>query len=253
VIPKVNIHIQDLLDSGDITPVDGGAIDMSKPLADDSGNTIDNNSYKVEGGAVDQSKDVKLNNGVSVSQEAMDPWSNGQITGSASATTPEIDTPVNLPKDKLLHTFAMIESSGKNTGPNKNGYEGIYQFRYRKGDLGSKLAKKLGVTPDYIRKHPELQNKMMEIALEDYKKGLRRHKIPTTPLNLYMVHNQGLGGTLAIHRVLSGKGGLSHNIRRNILNQFGAKEKAVLKNASDKTLVKRYVNKFRNRITKFSS
>ena len=54
-----------------------------------------------------------------------------------------------------MKTLAQVESGGKNiTTPNKSGYVGIYQFRYRDGDEGAMWAKKLGVTPQQMVNSP---------------------------------------------------------------------------------------------------
>ena len=49
----------------------------------------------------------------------------------------------NVPSDSssLLRQIAKVESGGKNiTTPNKSGYIGMYQQRYRPGDIGSILG-----------------------------------------------------------------------------------------------------------------
>ena len=156
---------------------------------------------------------------------------------------------INNDKD-LLYKFAKIESNGKNLSPNKSGYEGIFQFRFRDGDLGSKYLKKMGISYSEWKNNPKYQTEMMELALNDYKNGLKRNNIDVNPLSLYMVHNQGLGGTKAIFRTLQDKKSLPKTIRRNIINQFGNSEKSKynIENLDDYSLASVYYNKFKNKI-----
>ena len=156
----------------------------------------------------------------------------------------------NVDDNSILNKFAQIESNGKNLGPNKNGYEGIFQFRFRDGDLGKYYLDKMGITYKQWKSNPQYQKKMMEIALSDYKRDLSRNNIAINPLTLYMVHNQGLGGTKAILNTLNNGEPLSERVRLNILNQFGKNEKRKynLENVDDSTLTKIYVNKFKNKL-----
>lgn len=158
----------------------------------------------------------------------------------AQAPTPDVEPtptyrPVSLPafKERLWR----VEGTGDYFQPkNKYGYEGKYQFRFKKkGDLGNVLARRMGVSANQIRKSPELQEKMMDLAIDDYVKGLNSRGLPVTEYNLWLVHNQGLGGANAI---LTGK--LTPTIRRNIRAQG-------IKGRSDADLIAKYHAKFRKR------
>ena len=49
------------------------------------------------------------------------------------------------------------------------------KFRYRDaGDAGMVYANKMGVSPEQIRQSPQLQEKMMQMALGDYDKEITR-------------------------------------------------------------------------------
>ena len=116
----------------------------------------------------------------------------------------------------FLNKLGRVES-GNNyfIKPNANGYEGKYQYRFRNdNDAGMQYAKRMGVTPDQIRKSPRLQENMMQLALNDYKKELSGSGLPVNDYTLWLRHNQGLGGANAILR-----GHLTPQIRRNIRNQ----------------------------------
>ena len=157
---------------------------------------------------------------------------------------------INFDDNDLLNKFAQIESGNRNLGPNSSGYEGIFQFRFRKGDLGKYYLDKMGITYEQWKNNPQYQRQMMQMALNDYKKDLSRNNIAVNPLTLYMVHNQGLAGTKAILNTLNNGKPLSRRIRLNVLNQFGYSEKKKynLENVDDLTLAKLYVNKFRKKL-----
>jgi len=146
----------------------------------------------------------------------------------------------SIPDDQksFLTTLAQVESGGKNiTTPNKSGYVGIYQFRYREGDEGSMWAKKFGVTAKQMINSPELQQKAMSSALKRYDIQLAKSNIPVNNYTRWLRHNQGLGGARAI---VSGK--LTNIIRRNIRNQG-------ISGKSDYELIQNYHQKFKPRFT----
>jgi hypothetical protein len=137
---------------------------------------------------------------------------------------------------KFLSALGKVESNNNYyLKPNSSGYEGKYQMRFRKGDDGYKYIQKMGVSVDQWRKSPELQEKMMGMVLQDYKKQLRSKGLPVNNYTLWLRHNQGLGGARAI---LSGK--LTPLIRRNIRNQGVSGD-------SDSALIANYHKKFRHK------
>jgi hypothetical protein len=120
----------------------------------------------------------------------------------------------NIPDDQraFLKRLGQIESSGNYFAkPNKYGYEGMYQFRYRPGSDGYTFANKLGISWDEYRRNPQAQDKLMLYALNEYDRRLRSAGLPVNNFTRWLVHNQGLGGTKAI---LSGR--VSPKIQRNI-------------------------------------
>ena len=119
--------------------------------------------------------------------------------------------------------------------PNKSGYEGKYQFRYRsKNDAGYAIATKLGIDPK-AKKTPEQQEAIMDEYLAINSKRLRSKGIDPTPYNLWLAHNQGATGAEAI---LSNK--LTPQIRRNIKNQ-------AVQGSTDEELIQNYHDKFQPR------
>jgi hypothetical protein len=148
----------------------------------------------------------------------------------------------------FLTKLSQVESKGKyNTPPNKHGYEGKYQHRFRQGDDGRKFMKQLGYSESdinnvEIRRDPIVQEAIMSKAIENYKKDLTKKGIKVTDRTLWYRHNQGAGGTNAIV-----KGELTSTIRRNIKNQFGKEEKLTLQWNSDADYITNYKNKFDNR------
>jgi len=146
----------------------------------------------------------------------------------------------------FLRQLGMTESKNNYfTGQNANGYEGKYQFRFRKGDHGSTLLKRMGKSVGDFRRSPQVQEELMQEALKDYKRDLRSKNIPINNYTLWLRHNQGLGGASQIS-----KGNLHHGangkstVRRNMLNQFGAKQRAYLSTRSDQEVIQAYKNKF---------
>jgi hypothetical protein len=121
--------------------------------------------------------------------------------------------------------------------PNKSGYEGKYQFRYRsEKDAGWDIALQLGIDPK-APKTPEQQEAIMDEYLNRNAKRLKARGHPVTPYNLWLMHNQGPGGANAI---LSGK--LTDTIRRNIKNQG-------VKGETDEELISNYHKKFKGKMT----
>lgn len=119
--------------------------------------------------------------------------------------------------------------------PNKNGYEGKYQFRYRnKNDAGYDIAVALGIDPK-TKKTPEQQEAIMDEFMRRNADRLTKKGIEPTPYHLWLAHNQGVGGASAILR-----GKLTKNIRRNIRNQG-------VSGTTDAELIANYHKKFKKR------
>ena len=162
----------------------------------------------------------------------------GNMNVSADGTVKVDYTGIDSNDATFLKQLHQVEAGGKNpTTPNKSGYIGMYQQRYRPGDIGSIWAKKHGYTPQQILANPKLQNQMMVDQIGGYKKSFAKSGIPVNNYTLFLAHNQGLGGTRAI---MSGK--LTPNIRRNIRNQG-------ISGKSDYELIQNYHRKFKPRFS----
>jgi len=149
-------------------------------------------------------------------------------------------------KGSFLDRLSVVESghTGYGTKPNKHGYEGKYQHRFRKGDDGYKFMKQLGfsekeINNEVIRRNPSVQEAIMTKAVEEYAKDLESNNIKVTNRTLWYRHNQGMGGARAITR-----GKLTRKIRYNIKNQFSAKEQERLSWSSDAEYISNYKAKF---------
>ena len=125
----------------------------------------------------------------------------------------------NTPKyiDSDLGSFADklvgVESKGSYTALNKgSGAYGRYQFI---PSTLAEYARKTNQTIDQA-KTPKGQDIMFAKFTEDNMNSLKKMKIPTTELNMWIAHNQGLGGASAI---LKGKK-LSPIIKKNIASNI---------------------------------
>ena len=112
----------------------------------------------------------------------------------------------------FLRKLGKIESGGRyDIGPNRYGYEGMYQFRFREGDDGLKYLRQLGATPEDYRSNPRVQDAVMALALKDYDRQLQSAGLPVNNFTRWLRHNQGLQGTKWL---LSGT--MTPTLRRNI-------------------------------------
>lgn len=115
-------------------------------------------------------------------------------------------------KGKMLGGFTNklknIESKGNYNVVNKYGYTGAYQF-------GKKTArpylKKLGKSWTDFKNSPELQDQIFQLSVAHNMKQMEKKNIEPTELNLWIAHNQGLGG---LSQILSGK--ISSKVKKNI-------------------------------------
>lgn len=129
---------------------------------------------------------------------------------SLGASSPTIG---NAPKGSFLSKLGKVESGNKYDITNKYGYSGKYQFGKK---TATPYLKKLGVSWEQYKKSPEIQEKMIRMFMADNKKALISSGIEPTELNMWMAHNQGIGGT---KQILSGN--ISKNVRRNISTNIG--------------------------------
>ena len=114
---------------------------------------------------------------------------------------------------KTLDGIANIESSRKYWAVNKSGYKGLFQ-------MGNSEFAKFSPNPTGSPLDP--YNNAMAAAnyMMYHAKEMKKREIPVTPENLYLAHQQGLGGITTINK--AAKAGqadvMSPDIRRNMLN-----------------------------------
>jgi hypothetical protein len=114
---------------------------------------------------------------------------------------------------KVLDKIADIESSHKYWAVNKSGYKGLFQ-------MGNDEFAKFSPNPTGSPLDP--YNNAMAAAnyMMYHAKEMKNRDIPVTPENLYLAHQQGLGGVTTINKaVQAGQPEVdSPTIRRNMLN-----------------------------------
>ena len=90
---------------------------------------------------------------------------------------------------ETLHVIASVESSMNPDAVNEQGYVGLYQFSKR-------LANSYGfsLTKEDFRKDPTWATVGGAIYAKDNADFLKKHGIDITPKNLYLAHQQGIGG-----------------------------------------------------------
>jgi hypothetical protein len=116
-------------------------------------------------------------------------------------------------------------------------YIGKYQFGFKTNEKdkdlrGDIVAKKLGYTKEEYMNNPSVQEEFMNEQLDYLKKGLDASGVQVTPYNLWLAHNQGIGGA---HAITTGK--LTKEVRNNMKVQ-GVDGK------TDKELIENYNAKF---------
>jgi len=113
----------------------------------------------------------------------------------------------------FVKKLTKIESNGSYTALNEeSGAYGRYQFM---PDTLKEYAKKTGQTIEQA-KTPEGQDKMFAQFTEDNATKIASRGLPTSELNLWIAHNQGVGGLDYIVRGIMPKGMTEKKMRRNI-------------------------------------
>ncbi len=108
-----------------------------------------------------------------------------------------------------FNNLAVVESAGKWDALNKgSGAYGRFQFMPK---TEKSYAKKLGISIEEART-PAGQMAMVSAFTNDNRKGLQRAGFEPTQKNLYMAHQQGLGGAI---KMLNGGQAKSINLTSN--------------------------------------
>ena len=112
-----------------------------------------------------------------------------------------------------LDTLGKVESGGDYKAVNDLGYTGKYQFAE---STAKPYLEKLGATWDDFKANPAIQEETVRLWTNDNIAGLKSAGYEPTPLNLWLAHNQGLGGA---KQILSGK--VSKSVQKNMANNMG--------------------------------
>ncbi len=114
----------------------------------------------------------------------------------------------NTENEPFFKKLGEIESGNNYGASNKYGYTGKYQFSRK---TAQPYLTKLGVTWEDYKNSPQIQEQVVRMFTEDNKRQLENAGITPTDFNLWLAHNQGVGGT---KQILSGN--ISPEVRRNI-------------------------------------
>jgi len=160
-----------------------------------------------------------------------------RVKRTSGKTNEELASGIKGMKESDINSLVSIESGGKYDAMNKgSGAYGKYQFI---PDTAYEAAKKIGYDgakptnstemPDELKEFmtPENQDKMFTEFTNKNISGLKEANIPVTPLNVYLVHQQGLRGA---KEILSDNK-LSETRYKNMVYNLGlndADEKALL-------------------------
>ena len=113
---------------------------------------------------------------------------------------------------QTMLTMAQIESGGNTNAVSSTGAAGLYQFT-------GGTAKQYGIKNRFdAKQNTEAAAKFMS----DNAAGLRKRGIEPTAENLYLAHQQGVGGATEILRAATGKGTLSAKTAENMRLNYGA-------------------------------
>lgn len=111
----------------------------------------------------------------------------------------------------LLDGIMYIESRGNTNAVSPTGAAGLFQFTRGTGRQYGLVGKGF----DY-RKDPAKNLEAMKRLVADNAKALQKNGIPITPANIYMAHQQGIGGTIAIYKAAASGTNVPANIRKNM-------------------------------------
>lgn len=98
--------------------------------------------------------------------------------------------------DPLLNLIMQIESNGNPSAVSSTGAKGLFQFTKGTGGGYGLVNDDKGIDR---RADPNANFEAMKRLTADNIAGLQRNGIPVTPSTVYMAHQQGLSGTLALY------------------------------------------------------
>jgi len=116
--------------------------------------------------------------------------------------------------DKFKPKLYEIETRG-GTVADRNGsqYSGIAQLGVNER---TPILNQLGITDEQYKSSRDLQRKVADVWFDNLAGNIAKKGYEVNDLNMWVAHNQGLGG---LGQILSGK--VSNQVLRNIRNQAG--------------------------------
>ena len=157
---------------------------------------------------------------------------NSLLSQVMSASRPQVDVPSSVPQlskyepqeptsnrsafegGDYLQKLAQVESNGDWNAMNP-GSKAFGRFQFIPSTEKT-YAKKLGMSLDQART-PEGQMRMVSAFTADNRNGLLKAGIEPTQENLYLAHQQGLGGAINLIR---GRGTKQINLTSNGVNNY---------------------------------
>ena len=143
---------------------------------------------------------------VTATKYSSDPglFTNDDVTSAIKLASEKSGIPV-----ETLNGIAQIESSGRYWVTNKAGYAGLFQ-------MGKDEFAKFSPDPNGSPLDPYLNAQAAANYMSYHAEGLQKRGIPVTSENLYLAHQQGLGGISSIFKAAQGTQPLSDTTRRNM-------------------------------------
>jgi len=141
-----------------------------------------------------------------------------------SIIKPTIPTDSNV-SGSYYDVLGKVESNNNynanrtNSNGEKSAYYGKYQFR---SSTAKPFLDKIGKTWQDYKSDPKVQDAVVKMETEQNRKGLTKSGFKDTDLNLWIAHNQGLGGA---RQILRGK--VSDKVRNNMAENIHDKSLAV--------------------------
>ena len=134
--------------------------------------------------------------------------------------------------DTFLTKLYNVETLGGKIADRKgSNYSGLAQLGRNER---TPIIKKLGYSEEDYQKSRKVQDEVTRVWIDKVKAGIVKRGYEPTDLNVWIAHNQGLGG---FSQIMKGK--VSPTVLKNIRNQAGMD-----KNSTVKDYVKHYASRF---------
>lgn len=134
---------------------------------------------------------------------------NDDLFSFQNATLKRLENGQYTTDNALLNAIMKIESGGRADAVSPTGARGLFQFTKGTG-------KQYGLMTNADRLDPIKNYEAMKRLTADNIKALQRAGIEPTPANIYMAHQQGIGGTIEIIRAIKQGREVSAKVRKNM-------------------------------------